>query len=244
MHPDSHSDPSPTAPLRPVPSYQAVVDHLRREMVLGRIRPGDRLPPERRLAEQLGVARETLRQALRILEGSEQIVVPPQGSRGGPMVQAAMADPTAIRRDVERRAGDIVHLAEFRAVVDSAAARLAAHRRTDEDLAAMTAAQAELAAATTLTDSRLADTAFHLAVAYAAGNPELTTAVENARVKMFTPLDLLSFSFHQATSLEGHGLVLDAIRARDADSAAAAMTRHLEATKEEFKQLLGQVEHT
>ena len=60
------------AVLQPVSGYQAVAGFLRREMALGRIRPGDRLPPERKLAEQLGVSRETLRQALRKYVSDDQ----------------------------------------------------------------------------------------------------------------------------------------------------------------------------
>lgn len=206
-------------------------------MILGRIRPGDRLPPERQLAEQLGVARETLRQALRILEGSGQIAIH-RGSRGGAFVQASMVEQWRIRQDIQERAGDIVRLVEFRAVIDSAAARFAAERRNETDLAEMDNAQAELEAAETLHESRIADTAFHLAVAQASGNHELAVAVEDARVKMFAPVDLLGFQFLKKSCIEGHALVLAAVRDRDPDRAAAEMTRHLAATEKEFELLL------
>lgn len=206
-------------------------------MILGRIRPGDRLPPERQLAEQLGVARETLRQALRILEGSEQIAIR-RGSRGGAFVQASMVEQWRIRQDIQERAGDIARLVEFRAVIDSAAARFAAERRDETDLAAMENAQAELEAAETLHESRLADTAFHLAVAHASGNHELAVAVEDARVKMFAPVDLLGFQFLKKSCIEGHALVLAAVQDRDPDRAATEMTRHLAATRKEFELLL------
>ena len=227
------------SPPRPISGYQAIVDHLRREMILGRIRPGDRLPPERQLAEQLGVARETLRQALRTLEGSGQIAIR-RGSRGGAFVQASMVEQWRIRQDVQERAGDIATLVEFRAVIDSAAARFAAERRSETDLAAMENAQAELEAAETLHGSRIADTAFHLAVAHASGNHELAVAVEDARVKMFAPVDLLGFQFLKKSCIEGHSLVLAAVQDRDPDRAAAEMTRHLTATGKEFELLLAE----
>lgn len=226
-----------SAPPRAVSGYQAIVDHLRREMTLGRIRPGDRLPPERQLAEQLGVARETLRQALRILEGSGQITIR-RGSHGGAFVQASMVETWRIRQDIRERASDIMALVEFRAVIDSAAARFAAERRSVEDIIAMEQAQAELEASDALYDSRNADTAFHLAVARASGNHELAVAVEDARVKMFAPVDILGFQFLKESCVEGHALVLAAIRDRDPDRAAAEMTRHLVATRDEFELLL------
>ena len=48
--------------------YQLVIDHVREEVLHGNLRPGDRLPGERELAEQLGVSRNSVREGLRILE--------------------------------------------------------------------------------------------------------------------------------------------------------------------------------
>ena len=48
--------------------YQLVIDHVREEVLHGNLRPGDRLPGERELAEQLGISRNSVREGLRILE--------------------------------------------------------------------------------------------------------------------------------------------------------------------------------
>lgn len=223
-------------PARSAPGYQGIVDHLRREFILGRLRPGDRLPSERALAEHLGVARETLRQAFRVLEGSGQIVIT-RGARGGAIVQAAIVDPSRIRADVDALAGSIIPLTEYRSIIEGAAASLAAERRGEADLEELTDAQADLLASETLHDSRHADTRFHLAIAAAAGNPVLMSAVEDARVQMFTTVDLLSFPFVKESSYSAHGEVLAAIRAGDPDAAAAAMRAHLAVTREEFRRL-------
>jgi GntR family transcriptional repressor for pyruvate dehydrogenase complex len=223
-------------PERAAPGYQGIVDHLRREFVLGRLRPGDRLPSERSLAEHLGVARETLRQAFRVLEGSGQIVVT-RGARGGAIVQAAIVDPMRIRADVDTLADSIMPLTEYRSIIEGSAASLAAERRTDADLAELEAAQHGLLESTALDASRHADTRFHLAVAAAAGNPMLTSAIEDARVQMFTTVDLLSFPFVKESSFSAHGEVLEAIRAGDPAAAAAAMRAHLAVTREEFRRL-------
>lgn len=223
-------------PTRSVAGCQGIVDHLRREFILGRLRPGDRLPAERALAEHLGVARETLRQAFRVLESSGQIVVT-RGARGGAIVQAAIVDPLLIRADVDILADSIMPLTEYRSIIEGSAASLAAERRTAPDLDELTAAQADLLASATLHDSRLADTRFHLAIAAAAGNPALTSAIEDARVQMFTTVDLLSFPFVKESSYGAHGEVLDAIRRGDPDGAAAAMRSHLAVTREEFRRL-------
>lgn len=233
---ETHRDFS-RAVLQPVSGYQAVAGFLRREMALGRIRPGDRLPPERRLAEQLGVARETLRQALRILEGSGQIVIS-RGASGGAIVQDAALDPRLIREEVRTRSAEIGELTEFRVIVESGGAALAATRRTDDDLEAMALAQRDLAASETKADSRIADTDFHIALAEASRNPLLRDAVEEARVRMFESVDLMSFEFVKETSWGAHEKILDAVRRGDSEGAATAMREHLRTTSEEFARVV------
>ncbi|GAA2945892.1 FCD domain-containing protein [Microbacterium luteolum] len=225
------------AVLQPVSGYQAVAGFLRREMALGRIRPGDRLPPERRLSEQLGVSRETLRQALRILEGSGQIVIS-RGASGGAIVQDAALDPRLIREEVRTRSGEIGELTEFRAIVESGGAALAAVRRSDDDLEAMAQAQRDLAEAATKAESRIADTDFHIALAEASGNSFVRDAVEEARVRMFEPVDLISFDFVKESSWDAHEQILEAVRRGDAAAADAAMRAHLQTTREEFTRVV------
>ena len=224
--------------LRPVSGYVGVVDFLRREMSLGRLLPGDKLPPERQLAEQLGVARETLRQALRVLEGSGQIVIT-RGTAGGTVVQGHAPNPDLVLHELRERREDLVDLVEYRAEIESAAARLAAARSTESDIRAMVEAQQALAEASNKDESRRADTAFHLAVASASANVHLAEAVEDARVEMFYPVDLASFDFIRESSLEQHQAVLDAVTAGDGALAAATMRAHIEHTRLEMDRLIG-----
>src|SRR3954465_2652282 len=72
------SAPSKLPPSAPRTRGEAVVARLRRDILLGRFQPGDRLPPERELATRLQTNRNTLREALRILE-SENLVRARQG---------------------------------------------------------------------------------------------------------------------------------------------------------------------
>lgn len=236
--------PRPTFIASPLPTrgttgYLAIVDYFRREIALGRIQVGDRLPSERKLAEQLGVARETLRQALRVLEASGHVAIH-RGAAGGPVVTQAVIDPEEIRHDVLKRADSIMVLADFRVAIEGAASRLAASKRTDVDLAAMTTAQRALQQATNINESRHADTAFHLAVAVAAGNALLTEAIEDARAGMFDLVDLLGFEFLRESSFDAHELIIDSIRSGDAGAAATAMEQHLAATRTEFERLVAQ----
>lgn len=223
--------------LRDRPGYHDVVDFLRREITLGRLRPGDRLPAERKLAAQLGVARETLRQALKVLEAGGQLRIL-RGAAGGPVVQQAAPDADSVRTELLARGGDIIEFTEFRAVVECAAARMAAERRTDTTLDRLEAAQDELAAAVTKAESRLADSAFHLAIAEAAGNAMLAQAIDDARVRVFDSVDLMKFDFIKESSHDAHQRILEAIRAGDPEAAAAAMQAHIATTKLEFERII------
>jgi GntR family transcriptional regulator, transcriptional repressor for pyruvate dehydrogenase complex len=222
-----------------ISGYTGVVDHIRREISLGRLVPGDRLPAERKLAEELGVARETLRQALRVLEGSGQVTVR-RGTTGGAVVQDTAVDPEMIRLRLRAEKDQLLSLLEFRIEIECAASRFAASRRTDVDLTAMRDAQDELLAATNKDESRRADTAMHLAVARAAGNAHLAAAVEDARAETFHPIDLATFDFIKESSHTEHAHIIVAITDGDGDGAAQAMRDHIEHTRIEMLAIIEQ----
>jgi DNA-binding FadR family transcriptional regulator len=224
--------------LRPISGYVGVVDHLRREISLGRILPGERLPPERKLAEQLGVARETLRQALRVLEGSGQVTIT-RGAAGGAIVQDSAPNPDRALHELRERGDELFALVEYRLAIESVAAGLAAERRSEENLTAMEEAQEQLAHATNKYESRRADTAFHLAVANAARNPYFANAIEDARAAMFDPVDLASFEFVMESSHSQHHQIITAIRSGDRAAAEDAMRAHVNHTRDEVAKLIG-----
>lgn len=220
-----------------VAGYQAIVDHVRREIALGRLAPGDKLPAERRLAEQLGVARETLRQALRVLEGAGEISIQ-RGSSGGAFVRPSDEDPAARLRALQGKRGEILELVQFRGIVEAAAARLAAEARTAELVERLDAAIVDMEQATTLAESRRADTDFHLAIAEGSGNALLVRAVEDARVRMFEPVDVLAVHFVKSSSLDAHRALRAAIAAGDGAAADREMRDHLATTAGEFERLI------
>src|SRR5712691_7348558 len=76
------SEAPPMERIEPSPVYELVVERIRRAIHIGTYVPGDRLPPERALAEQLGVSRTTVREAIRVLEG-QGYVETRRGSTGG-----------------------------------------------------------------------------------------------------------------------------------------------------------------
>src|ERR1700712_2146403 len=85
-----------TPPRARVPkTAEVIASQLRRQIVDGRLDPGDVLPPENQLAERFGVSRPTLREALRILE-TQGLLLTQQGSRFGIRVQAPRTDAIAV----------------------------------------------------------------------------------------------------------------------------------------------------
>ena len=118
-------------PIKAKRAFEAVCEQIRREVALGTLKPGDRLPPEREFAEQLGVSRTAVREAMRSLENAG-IVQCQQGMGGGAFIR---------KRDsstVTQAVGDMVMLGqipshsvtEMRIILTEQAIRLACERAT------------------------------------------------------------------------------------------------------------------
>jgi DNA-binding FadR family transcriptional regulator len=222
---------------RPQPSSAGVafdvVQDLRGRIHRGELGPGDRLPPERELAPQLGVSRDRLRDALSTLEG-DGYLFSKRGATGGWFVTELGAPFATWAARTEHDLDDIV---DFRLAVECEAARFAATRRTRADVDAIGQAVERLDAAATPREYRLADVAFHAAIAVAAGNERLATAIERARGELFEPADEL-WQHGRIDSLADHRQILDAIGHQDAAAAAGAMAEHIERTRLEVRALV------
>ena len=121
------------------PAYQELADALRRQIVSGDLRPGDRLPVEPELCAAYGVSRSTVREALRVLS-SENLITTRRGVAGGSFVSAP--DPAAISATLESGlsmlavspSGSVDDLLEIRELLEVPAAGLAAERRSEDQL--------------------------------------------------------------------------------------------------------------
>lgn len=217
---------------------ELVTDRLRRAIHIGTFAPGEQLPTERELAAALGVSRVTLREALRTLAANGYIVTR-RGAHGGSTVTSGPLDSAELRRSLIERIGEFEAIMTFREIVESAAARLAAVSRAGGQLDVLRRSLHDLAAADSVACFRRADSAFHLAVAAAAGNPMLTATIADAREMLFAPTDALPFGVLIAASHQAHGEICEAIAAGDGERAASAMTAHIRAAGEEFRLALG-----
>lgn len=211
--------------------YQQVAARLRQRIRLGLLCSGERLPPERALAEHLGVSRVTLRDALGILQG-EGLLERRRGAGGGAVITGPRPSAVEARAELQRQTGLAERNLELRLVIEPGAARLAAERRTDADLERLLRSiqGLERAAARGLEgvgEFHRADSIFHLTIAAASRNPYLYEAVEQARSRLFTPMAAIDKQELQQDSVAEHRTVLEAIADGDAARAAEAMDRHL-----------------
>lgn len=224
-------------PVELVAAHQVVADRLRTAVHLGQYREGDRLPPERELAAALGVSRVTLREALAALEREGYISERRRG--GGPPTVLPPGEAALRRRHrLQDMIGGLEELLEFRAAVESEAARLAAERRSEHDLLVLAGSVDALAAAQDLSQFRAADSRFHVAIGTAARNPFLERAVESARAQMFAPIDAMPFNIVVKSSMTAHKRILRAIERQDSRAAERAMRTHLQESLQELRDVL------
>jgi GntR family transcriptional repressor for pyruvate dehydrogenase complex len=216
---------------------QAVADHIRLMIHRGEVGPGDRLPAERELAGQLGVARISLREAIKVLQQDGYVQVR-RGARGGTYVTELDVPVARWRARMRTESGEFDDIVDYRLALEAEAARLAATRRTEADLAAMEAAIDALEKADGRATFRLTDAQFHAALARAAGNTRLIGAIEAARAELFATHDLLPYTNPIAESVRDHRAIHAAVRARDPDAAESALREHIENARTQLRDIV------
>jgi DNA-binding FadR family transcriptional regulator len=202
----------------------------------GDLAPGDRLPPERELAERFGVSRVSVRDALRSLEALGLIEVK-VGAGGGPIVRAPGAE--IVRESLTNMlltsTLNPVDIAEARLILDFGTVALAASRATEEDLdelgRMLEEARQHLEAGTY---SSGMSGKWHLRLAEAAHNPAITLLVAAVRGSMSMSVVRLSSTRDaeaprdwNRASVAKHEEILAALRDRDTVRAQSLMAEHL-----------------
>ncbi|WP_399923627.1 FadR/GntR family transcriptional regulator [Streptomyces kanamyceticus] len=207
-----------TTPRRSALSEQ-VISELRNQIASGEWPVGSRIPTEPELVEQLGVARNTVREAVRALahnglldirQGSGTFVVATSELAGVMHRRFADADPR--------------HIAELRSTLESSAAKLAAERRTERDLKQLDGLLARREQAWAAGDAEAfvtADATLHMAVVAASHNDVMTALYADLGEVL---RDWLREDIGKDLSPEthmDHARLVEAIRARDTEAAAA-----------------------
>jgi GntR family transcriptional repressor for pyruvate dehydrogenase complex len=220
-------------PVKSTRIYAEIVRQIRSLIADGRLKSGDRLPPERDLADRFRVSRTSVREALRALESTGLIEIRAgDGAFVREVSVESLIEPLALVILTQREA--VSELYEARRVLEPPIAGLAARRATSEELGEMARildAQArELAAGRT---GLAQDAAFHTAIGHSAHNRAITRIVAAL-------MDLLTQSREESLHTPGrpqrshqdHRRILAAIQARDADGASHAMLDHLIAVEQ------------
>jgi DNA-binding FadR family transcriptional regulator len=149
-----------------------VAQRLREAIQLGILLDGERLPPEAKLAEQLGVATVTLREALAVLR-EQGLVTTRRGRGGGTFVSAPDLDSALGRRLRELSVAQLRDLGDHRGAISAMTARLAAQRALPAEVADLECQLDRLRTARSASDRRRAAQHFSVAVAAAAQSPRL-----------------------------------------------------------------------
>ncbi|BEV01023.1 FadR family transcriptional regulator [Novosphingobium olei] len=208
--------------------HGALAHKLGTAILSGQYAPGDVLPGEVAFAEELKVSRSAYREAIQVLTAKGLVASRPKaGTKVLPRERWNLLDPEVLAWAFagEPDVAFVRDLFELRSIIEPAAARLAALRRSKEDVRLMREALAAMRRHTLTTEAgRAADRDFHDAILRATGNHAMVvlSASIGAAVHWTT-------QFKQRTRelprnpIPDHARVLDAIAAGDADAAAEAM---------------------
>lgn len=208
------------------------VEGVRMMIASGQLRPGDRLPPEAELADQLQLSRSSLREAVRALtfigvlrtrQGDGTYVTDLDGS--------SLLDNLGFVVDLASER-TVLEFVQLRRLLEPAAVALAAARATDDDIRALERQLAlmEAAAAADDRDGFIdADLAFHHRLTDVAGNSVLSSLLRALGLRSVRAhrWRVRSVSGAVGRTLDEHRAILQAVRARDPEAARAAATCHL-----------------
>lgn len=234
----------PNSVFNPI-GHTSVVDSIVEQVELlileGILRDGARLPSERQLAEQLNVSRPKVREALKLLEDRDLIIVRHgEGTFVAPLIGAAMS-PALISLYARHKDAFLDYL-EFRTEQESFAASLAAARATEADKAILVQVMGELEEAHKAHDaaaSREADIRFHSAIIDASHNSLLVHTM--ASIYALTQQNLFyNRSFLSSLDRSGdlllaqHREIFEAIVAGDSQRAAQAAKDHIDFVKRSY----------
>lgn len=205
-----------------------VVKQLIGLLTAGELVPGSRLPPERQLAERIGVGRSAVREALAALEILGIVTVRP-GS--GTYLRDTTSEllPTTLSWGMMLNATRTRELIEVRSGLEIQAATLAARRASDDDVEKLRGFVETMRETLDDIDTFLqADIRFHLQIALSADNVVLSDLLQSTRslLRLWVERGLRHRDQADAAYRE-HLAVYEAIAARDPDAAEDAMRRHM-----------------
>ena len=208
--------------------YEEIAERMLSQIQDGALRPGDRLKPERALAEEYGVSRTAIREALRSLEmmgcvesrvGEGTFIKAPSLSNIVDPFSMVMAQNNSLGSD----------LIEVRLILETEISALAARRRTEAQLAALEKTIVEMEKDIEAGGKGIAaDERFHGILAEAAGNKALSTMLDMCAGMLSRTRPLTqSIKGVPRMALKDHSAICEAVRSQDERAARRLMRTHL-----------------
>lgn len=216
-------------PVRRTRVFEGVARQIQQLIADGALRPGDRLPPERELAERFGVSRGSVRDAIRTLE----IVGLVEARQGEGTVVAEVSPETLaapLAQVLVRKRELIAELLDVRKMLEPPLAARAARRASPAEISRLDEILRRQRARLLRGESTIEeDSEFHSVLAHAARNGVILKVLDVLMdLLRETRARTLQVEGRLHRSFAGHRRVVEAIRRRDPDAAERAMRRHLE----------------
>ncbi len=220
--------------ITPVRLYESVIEQIMNLIKNNKLKPGDKLPPERELAEKLSISRGSLREAFRVLESRGLIKSKPGGGRYIREIRKNGHNSTEnIILSLEK--SSILELLEAREIFEVKIAKIAAQKATPEDIELIEEALNKINEEEELKYGKEteSDTEFHLAIASASHNFVFVNIIK-------LHLDLLKETREKTWKIPGrreeqqeeHQTIFQAIKEHDSKKAGEAILKHLRNVRE------------
>jgi DNA-binding FadR family transcriptional regulator len=215
-------------PVQAPTTFEETVERLGTAIRLGILAAGSRLPPERDLADQRGISRSTLRQAITTLVQSGHLESV-RGRGGGTFV---VPEPPLAEGVAGPLPPDWHETYDTRVAIECGSAMLAAERADPDTLELMREAVQRMDAAVEFDDYRRGDIRFHIAVAQATGVARLVALMTEVQGEIS---ELIAHIAHPTEVLTHsnaeHRRIIEALEHRDGQRAVRLLRRHLEGTE-------------
>jgi GntR family transcriptional repressor for pyruvate dehydrogenase complex len=207
--------------------YEVVISQLKAKILSGELGPGDFLPPEKALAEIMGVSRASVREALKVLEFMGLIESKPGGGTNISYLHADLLIEKLNSISASTHATLLLDLLELREVLEPKIVELAIDRASDAELlnieAMMKNCNREDETITSQTDAM-----FHIAIARASHNVFFIRLMETALAMLEeTRTRTLSLSRSQVIIAQEHNDIVEPLKKRDKRGAVKAVKNHL-----------------
>lgn len=217
-------------PIKIKKIYEEIVEQLKEMISNGELKPGQKLPSERDMAESLGVSRASVREALTALEAIGILDIRPgEGTFVRETSVSATFAPLAMVLEMEQNPGG--QLMEVRRVLETEMAALAAQRATEEDLKNIETNLNHMKTAQTISQSVEADLRFHFTIAEATHNTILLRIMNTVADLMHNAFRVQREELFADKGTEiicEHEAIYNAIRDRNSEAAKSKMLQHID----------------